>query len=169
MSWYTYRKVIILTCLSFFYILYFRKVNEKAEALTHKIFETTRVSQTQGRRKTHNDLQDHLNSVLVDIRLYDKGIQCVGDEDGRKILTTYTLKTICTEATNALFSYVAEENMLPLDTSKELTAQVIFTNFMSVYCPSSYFSLKHNEGYLLTFINLCSFNCIILLFSVNTY
>jgi hypothetical protein len=88
------------------------------------VFESTLASSAQSRRKTHSDLQDKLNAMLVNVRLFEKGIKQFSDKDIQQQLVKYLLKTLCTEITNEVFSYVAQENMIQYDQSKELSPEV---------------------------------------------
>lgn len=39
------------------------------------LFEASLQNSTSNRRQTHANLQDKLNNLIVDIRLYDKGLK----------------------------------------------------------------------------------------------
>lgn len=82
------------------------------------------ASSAQSRRKTHSDLQDKLNAMFVNVRLFEKGIKQFSDKDIQQQLVKYLLKTLCTEITNEVFSYVAQENMIQYDQTKELSPEV---------------------------------------------
>lgn len=82
------------------------------------------ASSAQSRRKTHSDLQDKLNAMFVNVRLFEKGIKQFSDKDIQQQLFKYLLKTLCTEITNEVFSYVAQENMIQYDQTKELSPEV---------------------------------------------
>jgi hypothetical protein len=82
------------------------------------------ASSAQSRRKTHSDLQDKLNAMFVNVRLFEKGIKQFSDKDVQQQLVKYLLKTLCTEITNEVFSYVAQENIIPYDQTKEFSSEV---------------------------------------------
>jgi hypothetical protein len=82
------------------------------------------ASTAHNRRKTHSELQDKLNAMFVNVRLFEKGIKQFSDKDVQLQLSKYLLKTLCTEITNEIFSYVAQENMIQYDQAKELSPEV---------------------------------------------
>jgi hypothetical protein len=62
--------------------------------------------------------------MCVNVRLFEKGIKQFSDKDVQQQLVKYLLKTLCTEITNEVFSYVAQENMIRYDQAKELSPEV---------------------------------------------
>ncbi|XP_049860331.1 E3 UFM1-protein ligase 1 homolog [Schistocerca gregaria] len=98
-------------------------LNNQAEAAAQKIFESSMASTAQNRRKTHSELQEKLNNLLIDVRLFEKGLRSFNDKDLQQQLTKYLLKSLCTDIVTDLFTYVAQENMLQCDLTKELTAE----------------------------------------------
>lgn len=74
-------------------------------------------------------MQDKLNLLLNDIRLYEKGIKQFSNKDTQTQLTKYLLKTVATDLVNNLFSFVAQENFTHSDDIKEITAEVIIFFF----------------------------------------
>jgi hypothetical protein len=82
------------------------------------------ASSAQSRRKTHSDLQDKLNAMFVNVRLFEKGIKQFSDKDVQQQLVKYLLKTLCTEITNEVFLYVAQENIIQYDQTKEFSPEV---------------------------------------------
>lgn len=100
------------------------------------------ASSAQSRRKTHSDLQDKLNAMFVNVRLFEKGIKQFSDKDVQQQLIKYLLKTLCTEITNEVFSYVAQENMIQYDQTKELSPEVrilfificMYRNYLRIRC-----------------------------------
>lgn len=63
---------------------------------------------TQNRRQTHAALQEKLNSLLVDIRLYEKGLRALS-VDLQPQLVKYLLKTHGQDICNEISLYVAAE------------------------------------------------------------
>jgi hypothetical protein len=82
------------------------------------------ASTSQNRRKTHSELQDKINAMCVNVRLFEKGLKQFSDKDIQLQLSKYLLKTLCTEITNEIFSYVAQEYMVQYDQAKELSPEV---------------------------------------------
>jgi len=62
--------------------------------------------------------------MFMNVRLFEKGIKQFSDKDIQQQLSKYLLKTLCTEITNEIFSYVAQENMIQYDQAKELSPEV---------------------------------------------
>ncbi|KAK2154272.1 hypothetical protein LSH36_272g02036 [Paralvinella palmiformis] len=66
------------------------------------------------RRKTLAELSEKINSLWVNVKLFEKGIKHFND-DTQVVLTKHLLKTICTDITNMVFSNVAADHMVSLD------------------------------------------------------
>lgn len=99
-------------------------LNKSGHAAAKVAFESMMASTAQNRRKTHSELQDKLNAMFMNVRLFEKGIKQFSDKDIQLQLSKYLLKTLCTEITNEIFSYVAQENMIQYDQAKELSPEV---------------------------------------------
>ncbi|PSN54204.1 E3 UFM1-protein ligase 1 [Blattella germanica] len=99
-------------------------LNKSGLAAAQVIFESTMASTAQTRRKTHSELQDKLNSLVMNIRLFEKGLKQFSDKEVQQQLVKYLLKSLCTEITNEIFSYVAQETMIQYEQGKELSAEV---------------------------------------------
>lgn len=57
-----------------------------------------------------NELDNRLNNLLNNIRVFDKGIKCL-DKDDQPILTKYLLKTLATDFTTEIFKLAASQNL----------------------------------------------------------
>ncbi|XP_069679850.1 E3 UFM1-protein ligase 1 homolog [Periplaneta americana] len=99
-------------------------LNKTGLAAAQVVFESTMASTAQNRRKTHSELQDKLNAMVTNVRLFEKGLKQFSDKDVQQQLIKYLLKTLCTEITNEIFSYVAQENMIQYDQTKELSPEI---------------------------------------------
>jgi hypothetical protein len=99
-------------------------LNKSGLVAVEVIFESTMASTAQSRRKTHSELQDKLNAMFINVRLFEKGIKQFSDKDVEQQLAKYLIKTLCAEITNEIFSYVAQENMIQYDQAKELSPEV---------------------------------------------
>jgi len=99
-------------------------LNKSGLAAAKVEFESMMASTAQNRRKTHSELQDKLNAMLMNVRLFEKGIKQFSDKDIQLQLSKYLVKTLCTEITNEIFSYIAQENMIQYDQAKELSPEV---------------------------------------------
>ncbi|KAJ8026429.1 E3 UFM1-protein ligase 1 [Holothuria leucospilota] len=112
--------------------LYTELAEDLLRPLTKQYQETAREafmavsggSSAAERRKTHEDLQEKVNSVLTNVKLFEKGISQFKDEDVVSQLNKYLLKTLCTEITNCIFNTIATEQMMAQTESTDLTAEM---------------------------------------------
>lgn len=89
----------------------YRQLSKTALALTHELYESTQQNKTQNRRHTHAALQDKLNTLINDIRLYEKGLKLFSP-DMQPQLVKYLLKSLGTDICNELATYIATESNL---------------------------------------------------------
>ncbi|KAJ8891610.1 hypothetical protein PR048_004138 [Dryococelus australis] len=99
------------------------KVNRTAMAVAQTLFESTMSQQAHSRRKTHGELQDKLNVLVTNTRLFEKGLRQFDIKDTQQQLAKYLLKTLGAEIAAEIFSYVAAEHMVQCDQDKEVTAE----------------------------------------------
>lgn len=85
------------------------------------MYEATQTNNLQSRRQTHGALQDKLNNLINDVRLYEKGLKLL-PADTQQQLTKYMLKSLGTDICNEIFFYVVQECTLSY-TQVELTAE----------------------------------------------
>ncbi|XP_055377674.1 E3 UFM1-protein ligase 1 homolog [Condylostylus longicornis] len=85
--------------------LYYADLNQKALVTAQTLFEST--PQTN-RRQTHSQLQDRINTLLNDIRLYEKGLKLL-PHDTQTQLVKYLLKSLGNDICNELVVYAANE------------------------------------------------------------
>ncbi|EDW96424.1 uncharacterized protein Dyak_GE25823 [Drosophila yakuba] len=85
--------------------LYTNQFNQTALARAQELFEAT--PQTN-RRQTHAAIQDRINTFLIDIRLYEKGLKLFPLETQTQ-LVKYLLKSLGNDICNELSLYVAGE------------------------------------------------------------
>lgn len=74
------------------------------------IFQTRVADQNANKRKTHNELQDKLNDLVGEVRLFSKGIKLL-PSDVQVQLTKYLLKTVCSDIVTEILNYAAAETM----------------------------------------------------------
>lgn len=86
----------------------FRSLTKSSLELAHGYYEASLQNSTQNRRQTHAALQEKLNSLLVDIRLYEKGLRAL-PADLQPQLVKYLLKTHGIDICNEISLYVASE------------------------------------------------------------
>lgn len=84
------------------------KLNEQGLEIASAIYATTVADRTANRRQTHNELQNKINTLLTDIRLFEKGLKLLPIEL-QTLLIKYLLKTLCTDIVNEILNYVASE------------------------------------------------------------
>uniref|UniRef100_A0A672QGS7 E3 UFM1-protein ligase 1 n=1 Tax=Sinocyclocheilus grahami TaxID=75366 RepID=A0A672QGS7_SINGR len=74
------------------------------------------------RKKNMKDLQEEITNLYNNIRLFEKGTKLFSDET-QATIAKHVLKTVCTDATNVLLSFVAAEHMTS-DSSTAITSEV---------------------------------------------
>lgn len=84
------------------------KLNEKGLEIAGNLYASTVSNQAANRRKTHAALQDQLNTLLGDVRLFEKGAKVL-PADVQTQLYKYLMKTLCTDITNEIISYLSSE------------------------------------------------------------
>lgn len=73
-----------------------------------EIYTATLQNNLQSRKQNHSTLQDKLNNLLNDIRLYEKGLKLFS-VDTQQQLVKYLLKSLGTDFCNEIAGYVAGE------------------------------------------------------------
>ncbi|XP_016318260.1 E3 UFM1-protein ligase 1-like [Sinocyclocheilus anshuiensis] len=68
------------------------------------------------------DLQEEITNLYNNIRLFEKGTKLFSDET-QATIAKHVLKTVCTDATNVLLSFVAAEHMTS-DSSTAITSEI---------------------------------------------
>ncbi|KAH8369323.1 hypothetical protein KR009_008357 [Drosophila setifemur] len=111
--------------------LYTNQFNQAALARAQELFEAT--PQTN-RRQTHAAIQDRVNTLLIDIRLYEKGLKLF-PQDTQAQLVKYLLKSLGNEICNELSLYVASECNL---TVKNSNLNVDQRNKLAQECDAQY-------------------------------
>lgn len=87
---------------------YYPQFSKLAMVKAHELYEISLHQNNQNRRQTHANLQDKLNTLYNDIRLYEKGIKLL-PADVQSQLVKYLLKSLGTDFCNEIFFYVAAE------------------------------------------------------------
>lgn len=112
--------------------LYENEINDKALQEAQKLFEATSQS---NRRQTLASLQDKMNTLLVDIRLYDKGLK-IFPVNVQSQMLKYLLKTLGNDICQELTLYVANECNLNLKSTNNLNIDQ--RNKIAQECDSEY-------------------------------
>ncbi|KAF2900325.1 hypothetical protein ILUMI_05860 [Ignelater luminosus] len=86
-------------------------LNESGLEIAAGIYATTVSDRTASRRHTHNDVQNKVNALLGDVRLFDKGLKLL-PSDVQPQLCKYLLKTLCTDIVNEILNYISAEEGL---------------------------------------------------------
>uniref|UniRef100_A0A182X1D8 E3 UFM1-protein ligase 1 homolog n=1 Tax=Anopheles quadriannulatus TaxID=34691 RepID=A0A182X1D8_ANOQN len=101
---------------------YFPILSKQALVKAHELYEQSLQKNNQNRRQTHASIQEKLNTLYNDIRLYEKGLKLFpADVQGQ--LLKYLLKTFGTDACNELCLYVASECNLNTNFNAPLTTE----------------------------------------------
>lgn len=96
-------------------------VNKVGLAAAQTLFNATIENTSQIRRQTHSSLQDKLNTLINDIRHYEKGIKMF-PADQQPQFVKYLLKSLGSDIASEFFKYVANECGLP-EAPDTLTAE----------------------------------------------
>ncbi|RZC36650.1 E3 UFM1-protein ligase 1 -like [Asbolus verrucosus] len=91
------------------------QLNEKALEIAAEMYAVTVADRTANRRQTHNELQNKLNALIGDVRLFEKGLKLL-PEDLQPQLVKYLLKTLCTDIVTEILNYIAAEQNLNTQT-----------------------------------------------------
>lgn len=101
---------------------YHLQVNKYAQLKANELYSISLQNNSQNRKITHSTLQDKLNNLINDIRLYEKGLKMFSNVDIQLQLSKYLLKSLGTDLVNEIFHYVAVES--DLNFASQLTTQV---------------------------------------------
>uniref|UniRef100_A0A8C1KTI3 E3 UFM1-protein ligase 1 n=1 Tax=Cyprinus carpio TaxID=7962 RepID=A0A8C1KTI3_CYPCA len=93
------------------------------EVVSAAFMSTSSAGAGGSRKKNMKDLQEEINNLYNNIRLFEKGTKLFSDET-QATIAKHVLKTVCTDATNVLLSFVAVEHMTS-DSSTAITSEAI--------------------------------------------
>uniref|UniRef100_A0A6M2DJF8 E3 UFM1-protein ligase 1 homolog n=1 Tax=Xenopsylla cheopis TaxID=163159 RepID=A0A6M2DJF8_XENCH len=96
-------------------------INKHALDFAQTFYDSKMHTSISNRRQNHIALQDKLNNMINDVRLYDKGIK-IFDAEVQIQLKKYLLKSLCNDITNLLTNYFAQESGLQ-DFDSNITTQ----------------------------------------------
>ncbi|KFB49638.1 AGAP007742-PA-like protein [Anopheles sinensis] len=101
---------------------YYPILSKQSLAKAQELYELSLQKNNQNRRQTHASIQEKLNNLYNDIRLYEKGLKLFpADVQGQ--LLKYLLKTLGTDVCNELCLYVAAECNLNTNYGTTLTPE----------------------------------------------
>ncbi|KAK6620691.1 hypothetical protein RUM43_010986 [Polyplax serrata] len=86
------------------------KLHKQAQESAKTMYESTIAATNQNRRKKYTEMQDKLNDLILKIRLFERGYKQFPSKDVQQQLAKYLLKTICTDVTNEIFTYVVQDD-----------------------------------------------------------
>lgn len=92
------------------------------EVVSAAFMSTSSAGAGGSRKKNMKDLQEEINNLYNNIRLFEKGTKLFSDET-QATIAKHVLKTVCTDATNVLLSFVAAEHMTS-DSSTAITSEI---------------------------------------------
>ncbi|KAG1953551.1 E3 UFM1-protein ligase 1 [Pimephales promelas] len=92
------------------------------EVVSTAFMSTSSTGAGGSRKKNMKDLQEEINNLYSNIRLFEKGTKLFSDET-QATIARHVLKTVCTDVTNVLLSFVAAEHMTS-DSSTAITSEI---------------------------------------------
>ena len=99
------------------------QLNRQYREVAREMFQASLASSLQNKRRSHADLAEKVNTLHTTVRLGERGIAEFAKEEHRAALGKHLLKSYCTEIVNEMFTYVAEENLVKVETDKELSVE----------------------------------------------
>lgn len=102
-------------------------LNKEAINLAGTTYERTMISSLGDRRKAHVDLQDKVDSWIMELRLSDRGLKLFSDKDDQAKLSSYVIKSIGLQLINAIFTYATQDinpSSVNVPTTKEFTSEM---------------------------------------------
>uniref|UniRef100_A0A8C2F7B9 E3 UFM1-protein ligase 1 n=1 Tax=Cyprinus carpio TaxID=7962 RepID=A0A8C2F7B9_CYPCA len=106
---------VLLYSYLFIFVLFNFKMYQ--EVVSAAFLSTSSAGAGGSRKKNMKDLQEEINNLYNNIRLFEKGTKLFSDET-QAAIARHVLKTVCMDVTNVLLSLVAAEHM----SSDSLTA-----------------------------------------------
>ncbi|XP_006626223.2 E3 UFM1-protein ligase 1 [Lepisosteus oculatus] len=101
-----------------------RPLAKMYQDVVHTVFMSSTSSTTGvSRKQSVKDLQEEINILYNNIRLFEKGTKLFSD-DTQANIAKHVLKTMCTDVTNLLFNFVAAELMMALENYSSITYEV---------------------------------------------
>ena len=98
-------------------------LTQKFQEVLRTTFMATVAATSNSRKKTYQQLQEKISSLLMTIKLADKGAK-IFHADVYNQLIKHLLKTYCSEVLNELVLYLADESMLNITETKEITPDI---------------------------------------------
>jgi len=96
----------------------FRPLTQSYQEVARSVF----LSTGDKKRKSHSEVQEKVNALWANAKLFDKGIKLFGD-DVQVQLCRHLLKTVCTDIVNQAVSLLAADHMLTINDDSALTPE----------------------------------------------
>ncbi|XP_055902265.1 E3 UFM1-protein ligase 1 homolog isoform X2 [Eupeodes corollae] len=112
--------------------IYHNEINQRAIREAHTLFETTAQTNT---RQIHASVQDKINTLVVDIRLYGQGLK-VFPIDVQSQMLKYLMKTLGNDICTELTIYIANECNLNINSG--ITLNIDQRNKIANECEPEY-------------------------------
>ncbi|KAM7362586.1 UFM1 specific ligase 1 isoform 2-T2 [Cochliomyia hominivorax] len=93
--------------------MYYEQLNQLALNKAQELYEITLQKSAAGSGQTHAGVQEKINSLLVDLRLYEKGLKLF-PASAQTDLIKYLLKSLGNDICNELIAYIANECQIEL-------------------------------------------------------
>ncbi|XP_076872820.1 E3 UFM1-protein ligase 1 isoform X2 [Brachyhypopomus gauderio] len=93
------------------------------EVVRTTLMSSTSSSSGGNRKQNVKDLQEEINNLYNNIRLFEKGTKLFTDETHTSIVK-HVLRSVCTDVTNMLLNFVAAEHMMASDNPTAITAEM---------------------------------------------
>ncbi|TRY68005.1 hypothetical protein DNTS_007254 [Danionella cerebrum] len=97
------------------------------EVVTAAVLSTSSSGAGGSRKKNMKDLQEEINNLYNNIRLFEKGTRLFSDET-QTAIAKHVLKTVCTDVTNMLLSFMAGDHVTTensADVSSEVRLKIL--------------------------------------------
>jgi hypothetical protein len=117
---------------------YLLQINKYSQNKAQELYEISLQNSMQNRKQNHSALQDKLNNLLNDIRLYEKGLKMFPSIDTQTQLSKYLLKSLGTDFCNEIAYYIALENDLNFASSITIQLTTEQRNRIATECNPSY-------------------------------
>ncbi|XP_043921700.1 E3 UFM1-protein ligase 1 isoform X2 [Protopterus annectens] len=93
------------------------------EVMRSVFMSSTSSSSGSSRKQTVKDLKEEVSNIYNSIRLFEKGLKFFAD-DTQVNLARHLLRTVCTDATNLIFNFLAADLMLAVEDHSTITNEV---------------------------------------------
>ena len=91
-------------------------LNKQFDEEMKTLYQSTMTASMQSKRRGFQEFQDKMNSMVDNIKLFEKGLQSFENENNaadKDKLEKHLLKTLCTDLVNEGLVYVCQENDIP--------------------------------------------------------